>query len=339
MNKKMKVEHIPQNFVRSMNTELSPTELSDMYGVGKRTIRKWKQAIREEYGFDRKNLPIEDIPIEDLVVHRAKQFEAKNRREVAEKLINIKILDDKPIGIAHFGDNHIDDDGTDIAKLYAHGELVKQTKGLYGGNVGDLQNNWVGRLGRLYGEQGTSAQESWRLTEHFVGMVPWLYLVGGNHDAWSGNGDPLDWMIGRNLTVYNNHQVRLNLQFPNGKEVRINARHNFRGNSMYNTAHGITKAAMMGWRDHILCAGHTHVSGYQAIKDPMTGLISHAVQVGSYKTNDRYAKELGLDDKCIFVCPVTIIDPNYEDNDSRLITTIFDPHEGADYLTWKRNKK
>ena len=34
-----------------------------------------------------------------------------------------------------------------------------------------------------------------------------------------------------------------------------------------------------------------------------------------------------------------IIDPKYADDDRRLITTIFDPHEGADYLTWKRKKK
>ncbi len=46
-----------------------------------------------------------------------------------------------------------------------------------------------------------------------------------------------------------------------------------------------------------------------------------------------------LADQNIFECPVTIIDPQYDDNDSRLVTTIFDPYEAADFLTWKRNKK
>ena len=71
--------------------------------------------------------------------------------------------------------------------------------------------------------------------------------------------------------------------FPNGKEIRINARHMFKGNSMWNTAHGVAKAAQMGWKDHILTCGHTHVSGYQVIKDPASGLISHALQVASFK--------------------------------------------------------
>ena len=95
----------------------------------------------------------------------------------------------------------------------------------------------------------------------------------------------------------------------------------------------------MGWRDHILTAGHTHVSGYQVLKDPATGLISHAIQVGSFKRIDQYADKMGLDDRNIFNCPVTIIDPKYADDDNRLITTIFDPYEAADYLTWKRSRK
>ena len=108
---------------------------------------------------------------------------------------------------------------------------------------------------------------------------------------------------------------------------------------MWNTAHGISRAVQMGWRDHILTAVHTHVSGYQVLKDPATGLISHAIQVGSFKRIDQYADKMGLDDRNIFNCPVTIIDPKYADDDNRLVTTIFDPYEAADYLTWKRSRK
>ena len=53
---------------------------------------------------------------------------------------------------------------------------------------------------------------------------------------------------------------------------------------------------------------------------------------------DNYADKLGLDDKNIFNCPVTIIDPKYEDSDNRLITTIFNPYEGAEFLKYKRDK-
>ena len=107
----------------------------------------------------------------------------------------------------------------------------------------------------------------------------------------------------------------------------------------WNTAHGPAKAARIGWRDHILSCGHTHVSGYQVLKDPSSGLISHALRVASYKLHDRYAVESGLPDQNIFMCPVTIIDPSRDDDDPRLITTIFDPETGADFLKFLRKRK
>ena len=215
--------------------------------------------------------------------------------------------------------------------------MINKTEGLFGGNLGDVQNNWVGRLAILYGQQSTSAKESWRLTEHFVNSVNWLYLVAGNHDVWSGEGDPLEFIMRDHKGVYERWGARMNLKFPKGRNIRVNARHFFKGNSMWNSAHGVAKAAQMGWKDHILTCGHTHVSGYQVLKDPASGLISHALQVASFKIMDNYADKLGLDDKNIFNAPVTIIDPQYADDDNRLITTIFNPYEAAEYLKWKRS--
>jgi len=317
---------------------------ANAWGVHPRTIRKWKAKDKEliivpkEHDFEIEDYKIEDEPIEDLIQNRTKKFELKREATDDQNLINVKIKLDGPIGIAHFGDPHVDDDGTNLGLLLQHTKLISETPGMFGGNVGDNQNNWIGRLSRLYGEQSTSAKESWRLTEHFLSQNEWLYLIGGNHDVWTGAGDPLEWIMGRQSGVFSNHGVRLNLNFPNKKKVRINARHDFVGRSMWNTAHGVSRAVQMGFRDHILTAGHTHVSGYQVLKCPASGIVSHALRIASYKMIDRYALEKGLPDQNIFMCPVTIIDPQYEDNDPRLVTTIFDPFEAAEYLTWKRKK-
>ena len=294
--------------------------------------------IIEKPQFEKELQEVDYIPIEEIIEHRKKQYTQKLKAKKSKNLINIKINQKGPIGILHFGDPHVDDDGTDIAEIYMLCNLVNKTDGLFGGNLGDIQNNWIGRLQALYGQQSTSAKESWRLTEHFVNQVEWLYLVAGNHDVWSGDGDPLEFIMREHSGIYEQWGARLNLIFPNGKEVRINARHMFKGNSMWNTAHGVAKAAQMGWKDHILTCGHTHVSGYQVLKDAASGLISHALQVASFKIMDSYAEKLGLDDKNIFNAPVTIIDPKYDDDDNRLITTIFNPYEGAEYLKYKREQ-
>lgn len=281
-----------------------------------------------------------DLPSADeLLRRRSKEFKRKQVAKDARTLVPIKVTCEGPIGIAHLGDPHVDDPGTDIDLLRRHIAVINKTDGLFAANVGDFSNNWVGRLARLYGEQSLSAAEAWVLVEWLIKSTQWIYLIGGNHDLWSGAGDPVQWIAKSARVNYEAHGMRLGLQFPNGKQVRVNARHDFSGHSQWNTAHGPAKAAQMGWRDHILTCGHLHISGYNIVRDPATGLISHALRVGSYKTYDRYAEEKGLPNQTFAVAPVTVIRPRFADDDNRLITTFLDPEVAAEFLTWLRKRK
>lgn len=296
-------------------------------------------GIPEPKPFVAEDLPDELPSAEELIARRRKQFARKQAAEDARTLIPIRITCDGPIGIAHMGDPHVDDDGTDIDLLQRHVGIINKTEGLFAGNVGDYSNNWVGRLARLYGQQSLSAAEAWVLVEWLVRSTRWLYLVGGNHDCWSGDGDPIKWMAKSARVQYEAHGARLGLTFPNGRVVRLNARHDFKGHSQWNTAHGPAKAVQLGWRDHILTCGHLHTSGVQILRDPSDGLISHVLRVGSYKTYDRYAKEKGLPNQTFTVCPVTVIRPQFADDDNRLITTFLEPETAAEFLTWLRKRK
>lgn len=285
-------------------------------------------------------LPDEDISPEELVEERIAQFERRSEAHTARQLIPIQILTPGPIGITHLGDPHIDDDGTDIKLIKEHVEIINKTEGMFGANLGDLSNNWIGRLQRLWAEQSTSARQAWKLTEWLVRSVDWLYLVGGNHDLFSGAGDPIQWMARHITGIHEPWGARIGLNFPNGKQVRVNARHDFVGHSMWNPGHGPMKAIQAGWRDHILTCGHKHTSFIGGpMKDPATGLLSWAIRCGGYKVMDRYQRELGLPDQNSFPAAVTIIDPNYADDDTRLITVIPSVHEGAEFLSWKRSRK
>lgn len=320
------------------------SETCNLFGFKPVTLHRILNDAKRHYGVDPNNInmdytvltdvPPELQPVEELIAERSRKYLIKHAHKTHDT-INIKLNDNMPIGIAHFGDPHIDDDGTDIVKLFRDVEVVRTTPGLYAGNVGDLQNNWIGRLARLYGEQSTSAKEAWQLTVHFVEQLNWLYLISGNHDCWSGDGDPLNWILGEGK--YSKHGSRINLMFPNGKNTIVNARHKWRGHSQWNTAHAIAKASQMGWDDHILVGGHTHVSGYQVVMNPATRRISHCLQVASYKVHDNYAEQLGLNDKNIFNCPVTIINPQAK-NEQSLVHVVFDVEEGAEYLAWLRSK-
>lgn len=284
------------------------------------------------------SIPDDDIDIDDLVELRIKQFGKKQAHEEATKLITVKVRIDGAIGIIHFGDPHVDDDGTDLATLREHSDLTQQ-EGVWGANVGDTTNNWVGRLARLYANQATSAEQAWKLAEWFIARTRWIYMIGGNHDAWSGAADPIKWIARQSDTLYKPSECRIQLRFPSGRNVIVNARHDFAGSSQWNPAHAQMKAAQMGYRDHVMISGHKHTSGYGIIKDPHGGKVCHAIQVASYKIFDTYAKERGFRDQTVSPACMTIIDPDLDDTHPDMVKVFWDPKEGAEFLKWKRRKK
>lgn len=275
---------------------------------------------------------------EDIIARRKEQFARKDKFEKASHLIPVRVSIDGPFAVTFFGDPHVDDDGTDLELLEGHVRIVKSTKGMFGACVGDIQNNWTGRLAHLYGQQSTSAAESWKLVEWFVNEIPWLFLVGGNHDMWSGAGDPLMWMTRQVGVRYQGNGVRIGLNPPSKREIRVNCRHDFQGHSQFNAAHAPQKAAQMGWRDHILICGHRHIAGYGPVVDPATGLISHAIRVGTYKRYDAFAKTKGFPDGNFAPAMTCIVDPEAT-RETQLVTTHFDVEEAAEFLTYKRKKR
>jgi hypothetical protein len=296
-----------------------------------------KQDV-DKPGFSFTPLPDDDIPIEELIEQRKRKFLHKREHEEASKLIPIKVKLGGAIGLLHFGDPHVDDDGCDIGAIERHTALVNKTEGLFACNVGDTTNNWCGRLARLYADQSTSAAQAWKIAEWFVGRCDWLYMIAGNHDLWSGSGDPLKWIAKQQNSLYKSSEARIALRFPNGMEVRVNARHDHSGSSIWNPAHGPMKAAIMGTRDHIYVAGHKHESAYSVLKDAITGITMHAVKVASYKVYDRYAKDRGFRDNALSPCVLTTINPDLPPDHPDLVKVWWEPEEGADYLSFLRRR-
>ena len=309
-----------------------------------RRIKRYEERFKNEkntgreFYIDKDALADETAPLEDIIARRRDEFLRKEASEKSRELINCKVKTEGPIAILHMGDNHVDDPGTSIDLLERHVELISQTEGLFGANVGDMANHWVGRLARLHAHQSVTEAETWKLVEWLVTSVDWLYIIGGNHDLWVGNGDPIQWMVRGQGGVYQAHGARVGLQFPNGKEVRVNARHDWAGHSQWNPAHGPAKAAQMGIDDHVVISGHRHISGYQIIKQPNSGLISHAIRVASYKIYDNYAKQLGLKNQNVSPAVMTVINPDRPDDDAGLVTVLHDVETGVDFLKFLRRR-
>lgn len=281
--------------------------------------------------------PDDDLPVEEIIEARKREFAQKKAHEEATKLIPIKIKVRGAIGILHFGDPHLDDDGTDIGEAFRHAELTRTVEGLFGANLGDTTNNWIGRLARLYSQQNMGRKRAIRVAEHFLKSANWLYIIGGNHDLWSGDDDPIRWIASGCNSLYAPSEVRCELQFPEGAPFRINARHDFAGSSQWNPVHSLMKAFTMGFRDHLFVAGHKHESGYGMLKDPVSGISGQMVRVASYKIYDRYAKEKNFRDQSFGPACVTVIDPALPDTHPDRCKVFWDVDEGVRFLRFKRN--
>lgn len=305
---------------------------------GMSNAREWTSEISVP-----KNLPPDHRPIEEIRAQRIATFNSKRNYHEARELINIPIKLKGAIGVWLCGDPHVDDDGCDYPQLMDDKKTVVNTEGMYGINLGDTTNNWVGRLGRLFANQEVSHATATLLAKDFIEDVPWLALVIGNHDWWSGNGlnNPINWMADKCGVVAQEWRVRMNLQFPNGREVRIHSAHDWKGFSMWNQAHGPGRVSKMQYKDHVICCGHIHDFGYmiQTHVDSLDDCcMTHAIRLPGYKVYDDHSLRSGHPPKVHApYSAVAIINPDAA-NERGLVTMVFDVQEAGEYLTWLRSR-
>ena len=277
-------------------------------------------------------LPEKHRNVKDLIRILAEDSERRQRREEAEKWFPIKIRDNKPIGIMWWGDPHLGT-STHWARLQRDVELCATTKGLYGVNMGDTTNNWVGRLMRLYSEEDISNKSERRLAKWFLTetKIKWLVWLMGNHDEWNHGADILRLMNVGNKVPMLNWAAKFELHFPSGKPVRIHAAHDFPGHSMWNNTHAPARAPrMMGTDADLYVCGHRHDWGTQHYEIADRDQCPMAIRVRGYKRGDSYAKEKGYQESTYGSSILTIIDPTAKA--SGRILSFVDTDQGARVL-------
>jgi hypothetical protein len=238
---------------------------------------------------------------------RAVEYEENNQ------LLEVVVPVPGPIGLMVFGDPHIDNAGRDINMLQRHLDVARDRRNyVFAGNIGDVRDNWIGRLARLYADQTITARESWKLAEWMIKYIKWSWLIKGNHDTWSGANDPLDWICEQSgVGFVRDAGVRIQFNHPNGQSTRLHARHDFPGNSIYNPLHALKRETLHGHRDHILVAGHRHI-GADAGDYNSSGAFQ-MVRVSGYKVSDSFRHAMGFKARPLHPAAMIIVDPDEPD--------------------------
>lgn len=282
-------------------------------------------------------LPDEDIPTEEIISSMVKRFNKRSEAHLAKKWMTFNINTDRPIGLCWFGDPHLDDDGCNWPLLKEHIELCKNTPGMFGVNIGDTHNNWVGRLIKEYANQNTSRGTAWKLIEWFFkeSGVNWLLWLMGNHDTWNYGAESLG-ILAKNVCPMIDWRAQFKLRFSNGREALIDAAHDHTGHSQWNSLHGQQKASSMGGNAHLYIAGHKHNWALAQNECSQTGRIYWLARARGYKFMDDYAEKLGFGSQKYGTSIVSVIDPKA--NDVNMIRCFADVKEGADYLNFLRQR-
>ena len=280
--------------------------------------------------------PGEPSSVKDLIDRRTAVFNDLHERKLRKKITRIDVKMHGPIAITHLGDPHVDADGCNWPELVKTVETISKTEGMYAGNIGDTTNNWVGSLQRLYAHQSTTYDEGVQLAEWLLTSVPWVYVILGNHDSWN-NGGSLIRQILKNASVATATAglARIELHFPKGDPIRIMARHDFKGSSTWNRAHGPMKAAKLDpWAD-VYVSGHKH-HWVSHMNEGMDGKPKWSMTVRGYKWHDSFAEEHGFYEHELGASCTTILDPTAKPTER--VKLVWDVEEAADLLRFYRKR-
>lgn len=260
--------------------------------------------------------------------HRKKTTESRDAMPVHVQM-------DGPIGIAFFGDPHVDDPGCAWGDLRDDVEACQRAEGMFAVNIGDSRNNWVGRLMGLYAEQTTTASQGLQLIQWLMTSLPWLLWDAGNHGRWGdvhGNAEEIMHRLLNIPGLFAAEAARMRLLLPAGQEVMVHVRHDFPGASQFNPAHALVRQTLFNYRDHIMACGHRHQSGYMPIWHNDPERLCHGIRVGTYKDFDKYADEKGFKHENWARGMVAIIEPDKAGNPVEFITVKFSIKADAEIL-------
>lgn len=281
------------------------------------------------------DLPAANEPVHDMVRRRIAAFARKREAAKAREWMQFRVEEDAPFLLAFVGDPHADDDGTDLGLLERHLDLIQATPGAWAIGMGDWLNSWIGRLGRLYGEQGTSTTEAWQFADWMLNRPIWMLLLRGNHDMWNGSSDPLKWISRQGLAPLVDWRAQFTVAC-GGASWRIHAAHDFPGNSMWNRLHApLKRAKMTGHNADLYIAGHRHTFALAEDQDEHSGRVAWLARCKGYKALDSYAYVLGYgqaQDRGQSIAAVC--DPR-----SGKMQCFSDLDEAAAWLTWLRRPR
>lgn len=282
-------------------------------GVPYATMHKRYARADRQPMWRKGEVPASDISVDEIIGEKVRHFERKMAARKAATWLPVDVPEALPFGLACFGDTHVD--GTCDWPLLMRDAKIATQPGVYGVFVGDVENAWPGRLGRLYGQQNTGRERARKLVKWFYrdAGIRWLCIVLGNHDRFGESQQAFLEMLADSRAHLADWDAKLTIRAGNGLSKRLHVAHDFKGHSMWNPLHALTKAALMTSHADIYVCGHRHQFASGQFSVAGQNRVVTAARVGTYKRADPYALHNGFPEEIVGHSCMLIVDPSQPD--------------------------
>lgn len=291
-----------------------------------------KETVEQEVSLP--TFPDPDVDIDVILDHLSKRFNKKAEHEKAKHWFKIKIPT-RFYGLVVIGDPHL---GVHcrIDLLRRDISLLQKTKNVGAVQIGDVTNNWSGRLISLYSEEDISRHTERRLARWFLkeAGIPWVAWLHGNHDQMNSEFSTYLETINAAQIPMTDWAAKFKLVFQNDVEVKIDASHNHKGTSIYNKLQGQKRASLWGEEADIYVAGHHHT--WAISQEEQNGRVINLARARGYKGNDDFALRHQFSEENYGASIMFVIDSEAAPNVR--VKPFADIEEGCEFLTWKQNR-
>lgn len=273
-----------------------------------------------------------DVDVERLWNAYLTVMDAAKPFKTSQRFAKVTLKGDLPVGIAHFGDQHVGSWSLAAKRMLEDYKLVAETDGLYLNLLGDDIDNFIFNFAKWASVMPPDHQR--RIVEWLMGKLKdkVIAFVLGNHNHWSKKAADFDWvqrLAWLNDAIYLGHRGDLHITVGN-QVYHEHLAHRTQGPSVINKSNsGRRTADDIGGAD-IIVEGDRHDpwlhQEYKARKRQIW------LRSGTYKVDDDYTDEIGFP-QGKWDMPMTILLP-----DTHKVVPFMDFRDGIDTLLFLRDK-
>ena len=271
-------------------------EIADILGINYKqvnhAIHRSRKKRKIEYE-DKKEYTKDDVA--DFIDAMINIQEKRKRLNTRQVRATVRLNEDKPVGVAYWGDWHIGASGVDYKLFEEDIRKIRDTEGLYFIGAGDYKDNYVTGIhpGSQF-EQIIQPGMQDMAVKHYMEQVAdkCIALVKGCHESWDKKLTDKDFLetmceVTDSINLWHGGELTIKV----GSESYLwRCRHKYKFQSSLNVENAMRRIMEVQGPCDVAAEAHLH-NGY-TLKRHLMGEYRIMLRCGTYKIWDEFGQKI-----------------------------------------------